>query len=991
MKKTAFYLLLTFLSMFFSAFILNSQSNLNPAEKIKFQKEAGVDFEELTCKPFTATSEVLDKPAARFARNSQFLLLNEKTLAAVMAERPMSFSVSLPFNSETIILDLVAADVLTPDFKLETSESQGKPVAFKEGLHYRGTIRGDEKSLAAISFFDEEIMGLIADPRRGGNLVLGKLDIPNNRSKYIFYDDSQLAEHVPFKCGVDDNEKAEFLPGSQNVPEVNGCVRIFFETDFALFTNKGSVQNVINYVTGAFNQMAILYNTETISVQLSQVFCWTTQDAYNTTNSGTALNQFVAFRTSFNADLAHLVVIGGASTGGVAYLSGICTSGSKYAYSDINTSFSNVPTYSWTVMVLTHETGHNMSSRHTHWCGWAGGAIDNCATPEGSCNPGPAPVNGGTIMSYCHQTPGGINLANGFGPLPGAAIRNFVSTRTCLAATCTPFPTCAPPIAYTVSNITGSSAQIAWALITGSTSYTLTYRAVGNGAWTTINNATSPTTISGLPSNDEIEVTVRSNCGAANSGYRNGVIFKTGAASSCGTPTNLTMSNITSSGATAAWTAVTGATSYEISWKLNSATTWGAAVTVTAATHNITGLVANSLYNVRVRAICGANQSAYSTTNFTTSAASACNAPNGLAATASNSTTVVATWSAVTGATSYQISWKLTSSTTWGAASNIAGTSFTITGLTAATSYDVRVRATCSSGNSGYSQVTVVTPSNCGTPTNLTVGSITTTSATATWSAVSGASNYRVSWKLASASTWSAEVTVTTTSRNITGLTAASAYNIRVRASCTSGFSSYAQANFTTQAAAGCGAVTNLTVDAISANSAIATWTGVTGATLYEVSKKLSSATVWGTPANTTVTSFNVTGLLAGSIYDVRVRAKCGTVFGSYVFGQVETPANKPGSATNRNEVKTLNLEKLMLLSPNPASSLTVLSLDLPEEESVEMQMFDFYGREISRQEATFQTGAFQIDLENLPNGLYFVRVNVGGHSQTMRKLVVEN
>ena len=50
-------------------------------------------------------------------------------------------------------------------------------------------------------------------------------------------------------------------------------------------------------------------------------------------------------------------------------------------------------------MVITHETGHNLGSNHTQWCGWPGGAIDNCYDTEGNCEPGPAPVNGGTMMS----------------------------------------------------------------------------------------------------------------------------------------------------------------------------------------------------------------------------------------------------------------------------------------------------------------------------------------------------------------------------------------------------------------------------------------------------------------------------------------------------------------------------------------------------------------------------------------------------------------
>ena len=82
-----------------------------------------------------------------------------------------------------------------------------------------------------------------------------------------------------------------------------------------------------------------------------------------------------------------------------------------------------------------------MASPHTHACAWNGNntRIDNCAGnynvayQEGTCNSFPAnPVGGGTIMSYCHLQAVGINLSLGFGPQPGALIRNTVNAGTCL-------------------------------------------------------------------------------------------------------------------------------------------------------------------------------------------------------------------------------------------------------------------------------------------------------------------------------------------------------------------------------------------------------------------------------------------------------------------------------------------------------------------------------------------------------------------------------
>jgi hypothetical protein len=124
--------------------------------------------------------------------------------------------------------------------------------------------------------------------------------------------------------------------------------------------------------------------------------------------------------------------------GGLASgFSGICPTNSdnSLCYSGVQLSFQNVPTYSWSVMVVTHEMGHLMGSRHTHACVWNGNntAIDGCAPTEGGCPLPGIPGSGGTIMSYCHLQGVGINFNNGFGPQPTAVILNNIeATGNCL-------------------------------------------------------------------------------------------------------------------------------------------------------------------------------------------------------------------------------------------------------------------------------------------------------------------------------------------------------------------------------------------------------------------------------------------------------------------------------------------------------------------------------------------------------------------------------
>jgi hypothetical protein len=88
-------------------------------------------------------------------------------------------------------------------------------------------------------------------------------------------------------------------------------------------------------------------------------------------------------------------------------------------------------------MVVTHETGHNIASKHTHACVWPVfpgggiGAIDSCEIAEGNCFFFTQPNNEGTIMSYCHLN-GMIDFTRGFGPLPGDTIREGYMLAACL-------------------------------------------------------------------------------------------------------------------------------------------------------------------------------------------------------------------------------------------------------------------------------------------------------------------------------------------------------------------------------------------------------------------------------------------------------------------------------------------------------------------------------------------------------------------------------
>ena len=446
------------------------------------------------------------------ASDVSVLNLNQPQLQKLVTDKPETLSFSVPYNGEAIKVNLYKENILTDDFTARNEK--GQVINYTPGVYYKGIIGNDMNSLVAFSFFNGNVMG-VASSAELGNLTLGK---SKDKQDFVVYSDKNLLGQNPFVCGADE------LPENQNqnisfdndmlskVQMTENCVRIYYEVANATYMINGSDETqTLDWLTGVHNNIATLYTNDDVKVALSEVMIWTTDDPYDG-DYGENLDEFRQTRTTFNGDLAHLINY--PATTSVAYLNSICTD-FRYAYSGIDLFYEQVPVYSWTIMAMTHEMGHSLGSPHTHACAWNGNgtAIDGCGPWAGyseGCD-GDLPTDGGTIMSYCHLTPVGIDLTQGFGPQPAALIRNTVDSKLCLGTDCV--SSCVPTVEGLDLNFNVSGVQLEVTIVdetSDSWSYVVYEYGTTPGNWTDTTNPVFD--ISGLQENVYYELMVGNVC-----------------------------------------------------------------------------------------------------------------------------------------------------------------------------------------------------------------------------------------------------------------------------------------------------------------------------------------------------------------------------------------------------------------------------------------------------------------------------------------------
>lgn len=273
----------------------------------------------------------------------------------------------------------------------------------------RGSVVGEPGSHVFLALSENSSVGLVdlGQSRRHFNITSksgGGLELESDQLA-IFETTGGIGPllGVPM-CGVDTFGQAEeltsgILTSGLSVSSTR-VIEIAIETDFELYSLFNDAEATADYVMQVYGAVSDIYLRDVNArFELTFVRIWDTEDDlfnepdplvpfrdYWNANMGTVQRDVAQFFTG-RRDLPY---------GGVAWLSVLC-SNSAYSVAGFalgwiaNLEIPN--TGNWDVIVTAHELGHNCGTGHTHSYG-----IDNCNSGE---------LQRGSIMSYCHITPGG--------------------------------------------------------------------------------------------------------------------------------------------------------------------------------------------------------------------------------------------------------------------------------------------------------------------------------------------------------------------------------------------------------------------------------------------------------------------------------------------------------------------------------------------------------------------------------------------------------
>ena len=323
------------------------------------------------------------------------------------------------------------------------------------------------------------------------------------------------------------------------------------------------------------------------------------------------------------------------------------------------------------------------------------------------------------------------------------------------------------------------------------------------------------------------------------------------------------------------WAAVDGAAKYEIYRSTQQSTGYSLLGTTTSTSYVNTSAAAGKTYYYKVCAVNSAGTSAYSNIVSGRAKAAIPAAPRVTIGNSSASGKPQLTWAAVDGAAKYEIYRSTQQSTGFTLLGTTTSTNYVNTGAAVGKTYYYKVRALNVDGAAGAYSSTVSGAAKAVAPAAPTVTMVYSDSGKPklTWSAVSGATSYRVYRSESRGTGYSLLGTTTSTSYVNTGAAVGKTYYYRVKAVNSAGTSAYSNiVSGTARTPAPAAPVLKGGTSSASGKPQL-TWAAVNGAAKYDVYRSNSADGTFSKVGSTDKTTYVNTGAVQGVTYFYKIRA----------------------------------------------------------------------------------------------------------------------
>ena len=317
-----------------------------------------------------------------------------------------------------------------------------------------------------------------------------------------------------------------------------------------------------------------------------------------------------------------------------------------------------------------------------------------------------------------------------------------------------------PPAVGALNNLqsaaeTTTTISLSWDAATDADGYRIQWREQGSGDPFTEATTTATThTITGLEADTTYTIMVFGTLTGQDDGPGATATISTASLSPPGQVAGVSATADDHDSITVSWTADTDADGYRVEWGTTSGSYTDSATTA-ATSYTITGLNENTTHYVRVVSTrTGAADGAPSDEESAATRPSPPGQVTGVATTAASDTSIAVSWDAATDADGYRIEWGGNSGDYSLDSATTLSTSHTVTGLTANTTYYLRVVATRTGASDGTpSAEDSVATHRFPAPAQVTGVSATADdydSITVSWTAATDADAYTAQWRTAS-------------------------------------------------------------------------------------------------------------------------------------------------------------------------------------------------------------------------------------------------